>query len=212
MPVPRPEQVSELVGDLLADRGHDLEDVTVTAAGRRSVVRVVVDSDTPLDLDDVAELSRAVSTVLDAEDAFGEAPYTLEVTTPGVDRPLTRPRHWRRNRGRRVTATVDAEVLTARVGELRAGTGPDGGTDPDGGTVALVVPGPDGPVLREVALASVTDAVVEIEFRAPDPAELALSGEPAGPLGGSDPVGGGSGDDEPGDDEPGDDEQDGADR
>ena len=65
MPVPRPDQVSELVGDLLAERGLDLEDVTVTAAGRRSVVRVVVDSDDPLDLDGVAEVSRAVSTVLD---------------------------------------------------------------------------------------------------------------------------------------------------
>ena len=183
MPVPRPDQVSELVGDLLAERGLDLEDVTVTAAGRRSVVRVVVDSDDPLDLDGVAEVSRAVSTVLDAEDGFGEAPYTLEVTTPGVDRPLTRARHWRRNRGRRVGVTLDGEQASARVGAV---TGDDGAE-----VVALVVPGPDGPQLREVPLASVDGAAVEIEFRAPDPAELALSGAPAGPLGGSDPVGGG---------------------
>lgn len=194
MPVPRPEQVSELVADLLAGTGHDLEEVTVTAAGRRSVVRVVVGSDAPLDLDAVAELSRRVSDVLDAQEAFGEAPYTLEVTSPGVDRPLTAPRHWRRARGRRVTATVDGEELTARVGELA------------GGTVALVLPGDDGPVVREVALDAVTAAVVEIEFRAPDPAELALSGTPAGPLGGSEPVGGG----DDGDDER--DDEDGADR
>jgi ribosome maturation factor RimP len=204
MPVPRPEQVSEIVTDLLAGTGHDLEDVTVTAAGRRSVVRVVVDSDAPLDLDAVAELSRSVSAALDAHDAFGEAPYTLEVTSPGVDRPLTAPRHWRRNRGRRVSTTVGGEALSARVGELRE----DG---PDGPVVDLVVAGEDGPQRRTVALADLGPAAVEIEFRAPDPAELALSGAPAGPLGGSEPVGGG---DDPGDDgDPADEtDEDGADR
>lgn len=174
MPVPRPDQVSALVSDLVAAAGLDLEDVTVTAAGRRSVVRVVVGSDEPLDLDAVADLSRDVSEVLDGHDAFGEAPYTLEVTSPGVDRPLTEPRHWRRARGRRVAATVAGEALTARVGPVA------------GEVVSLVVPGPDGPVVREVALAEVSGATVEVEFSRADPREVELAGTPAGPARGAD--------------------------
>ena len=74
----------------------------MTAAGRRSVVRVVVDRDGGVDLDAVAEVSRAVSEALDGADDLGSSPYVLEVTSPGVDRPLTAPRHWRRNAGRLV--------------------------------------------------------------------------------------------------------------
>jgi ribosome maturation factor RimP len=92
--------------------GYDLEDVVVTSAGRRSVVRVVVDRDGGIDLDAVAEVSRAVSDALDAADAFGESAYTLEVTSPGVDRPLTEPRHWRRNIGRLVeTQSFKGRIL-----------------------------------------------------------------------------------------------------
>ncbi len=100
----------------VAAAGYDLEDVTVTTAGRRRVVRLVVDRDGGVDLDAVAEVSREVSAALDAGDALGEVPYTLEVTSPGVDRPLTLPRHWRRATGRLVRVTLaDGEVLTARV-------------------------------------------------------------------------------------------------
>ena len=76
--------------------GHDLEDVTVSPAGRRKVVRVVVDKDGGVTLDDIAEVSRAVSDVLDTPEAEAllTGAYTLEVTSPGVDRPLTQPRHW----------------------------------------------------------------------------------------------------------------------
>lgn len=94
--------------------GYDLEDVVVTAAGRRSVVRVVVDRDGGIDLDAVADVSRAVSDVLDAADAFGDSAYTLEVTSPGVDRPLTEPRHWRRNVGR----LVEVDGIKARILEV----------------------------------------------------------------------------------------------
>ena len=94
--------------------GFDLEDVNVTTAGRRSVIRVVVDRDGGLDLDAVADVSRVVSEALDAGDVTGDAPYTLEVTSPGVDRPLTEPRHWRRAAGRLVKAgTVTGRVLAA---------------------------------------------------------------------------------------------------
>ena len=97
-------QVRPVVEPAVTAAGYDLEDVTVTAAGRRSVVKIVVDRDGGVDLDDVAEISRAASQALDDANAMGESAYTLEVTSPGVDRPLTEPRHWRRNVGRLVEA------------------------------------------------------------------------------------------------------------
>lgn len=100
--------------------GHDLEDLTVSQAGRRSVVRVVVDKDGGVSLDDIAEISRVVSAALDASDATEPGllagSYVLEVTSPGVDRPLREARHWRRNVGRRVTAELAAGgSVTGRV-------------------------------------------------------------------------------------------------
>lgn len=97
-------RVRPLLEPVVTAAGYDLEDVTVTAAGRRSVLRVVVDRDGGVDLDAVAEVARAVSEALDGTDEFGASPYVLEVTSPGVDRPLTAPRHWRRNVGRLVRA------------------------------------------------------------------------------------------------------------
>ena len=69
----------------------------ITPAGKRRILRIAVDKDGGVTLDDVAEATREISRVLDASDAMGEQPYTLEVTSRGVDRPLTLPRHWRRN-------------------------------------------------------------------------------------------------------------------
>jgi ribosome maturation factor RimP len=97
-------RLRELVEPVVTAAGYDLETVSVAKAGRRSVVRVVVDADAGVDLDAVAEVSRAISATLDDADPFGEQPYVLEVTSPGVDRPLTEPRHWRRNVGRKVRA------------------------------------------------------------------------------------------------------------
>jgi ribosome maturation factor RimP len=77
-------------------RGFDLEDVVLTPAGKRRMLRVVVDKDGGVDLDDIATVSSAVSVTLDESDVMGAVPYVLEVTSPGVDRPLTQPRHWRR--------------------------------------------------------------------------------------------------------------------
>jgi ribosome maturation factor RimP len=110
------QRVREVVEPAVTAAGYDLEDVTVTAAGRRSVVRVIVDRDDGVDLDAVAEVARLVSDTLDGDDPTGDAPYTLEVSSPGVDRPLTEPRHWRRASGRLVKAGVrdDADV-TGRV-------------------------------------------------------------------------------------------------
>jgi ribosome maturation factor RimP len=110
----------ELLGPVITSQGYDLEDLSVTAAGRRSVIRVVVDSDTGIDLDGVAEVSRAVSEILDAEAEAASAaafagPYVLEVSSPGVDRPLTEPRHWRRAVGRLVNVAISDQSVTGRV-------------------------------------------------------------------------------------------------
>ena len=104
---------------LLCDSHHrliDLEDVLVTPAGKRRQVRVIVDGDGGVSLDDVAVVSQRVSAALDDSAAMGSGPYVLEVTSPGVDRPLTQPRHWRRASGRLVRATLaGGEEVTGRV-------------------------------------------------------------------------------------------------
>jgi ribosome maturation factor RimP len=109
-------RVHDALEPVVTAAGYDLEDVSVSAAGRRSVVRVVVDCDGGVDLDAVADVSRVVSAVLDESDVMGPASYVLEVTSPGVDRPLTQPRHWRRAVGRLVSVAVDdAGTLVGRV-------------------------------------------------------------------------------------------------
>jgi ribosome maturation factor RimP len=110
------ERVEHVLTPVINDRGLDLELVDVQPAGRRRLVRVLVDRDGGISLDDVAALSHDLSTILDESDAMGEQPYVLEVSSPGVDRPLTLPRHWRRARGRLVQIELlDGEVLEGRV-------------------------------------------------------------------------------------------------
>jgi ribosome maturation factor RimP len=111
------ERLATAIGPAVAAVGCELEKVSVSPAGKRTVVRVVVDADTGVSLDEVAAVSRAVTEVLDARDAelFGETPYVLEVTSPGVDRPLTEPRHWRRAIGRLVEVPVAGTPTRARV-------------------------------------------------------------------------------------------------
>jgi ribosome maturation factor RimP len=110
----------QLLTPVVEATGHDLEDVTVSPAGKRRVVRVVVDRDGGITLDDVADVARAVSDVLDTAEAdepelLGGA-YVLEVSSPGVDRPLTAPRHWRRAGGHLVKVTLaDGSTVLGRV-------------------------------------------------------------------------------------------------
>jgi ribosome maturation factor RimP len=105
-------RLAGLIRPVVAAAGMDLESVRVTMAGRRRLLRVVVDSDHGVSLDDAALVSREVAAALDATDVMGDVPYTLEVSSPGVDRPLTEPRHWRRAAGRlvRVKAGADGTV------------------------------------------------------------------------------------------------------
>jgi len=164
MPVPPPERIVELVSDLLAREGYDLEDVVVTAAGKHSTVRLLVDSDAGLGLDEAARLSRTVSEAFDGVSDFGESPYVLEVTSPGIGRPLTEPRHWRRAQGRKAKVELADETVVARIGELV------------GDEIRLVLPARSGPVVRSVPLSEVRRAVVEVEFSPPPPRELELAG------------------------------------
>lgn len=115
-----------MIEPVVNDAGYDLEDLSVSRAGRRHVVRVMVDADGGIDLDAVADVSRAVSAALDAAEETGgdivAGEYQLEVSSPGVDRPLTLPRHWRRNVSRLVKVTVrGATALPGQRGEQPAG-------------------------------------------------------------------------------------------
>jgi ribosome maturation factor RimP len=135
--------------------GADLEDVMVSRAGSRSVVRVVVDRDGGIDLDVVADISHAVGAALDADPDAMPASYVLEVTTPGVDRPLTQPRHWRRAQGRLVSVTRrSGGPLTGRVSAADDEAAVLMGADVPGGSV-------------RVAYGDVSRAVVQVEFNGP---------------------------------------------
>jgi ribosome maturation factor RimP len=102
------ERVAALLEPVIAAVDMDLEGVRVTAAGRRRVLRIVVDADGGVSLDHIAVVSREVAAALDDSAVMGEVPYTLEVSSPGVDRPLTERRHWRRAIGRLVVAPLTA--------------------------------------------------------------------------------------------------------
>ena len=143
------EQIEAELVDPLRALGLDIEAVEITPAGKRRILRVAVDKDGGVTLDDVAEATREVNRVLDGSEVMGEQPYTLEVTSRGVDRPLTLPRHWRRNQSRLVKVTLaGGDGFTGRI----VGSGEDAATvEVDGAQ-------------REVAYAEVAKALVQVEF------------------------------------------------
>jgi ribosome maturation factor RimP len=143
------DRLRELLEPVVTTAGVDLEDLALSAAGKRRVLRVIVAADDGVDLDKVAEVSRAVADTLDASDVMGALGYTLEVTTPGVDRPLTLERHWRRAADRLVLAQLhDGGTVTGRVGKA----------DAEG--VELDVDGTP----RRLAYDAVAKATVQVEF------------------------------------------------
>ena len=163
------EQIRPAVEGPLRDLGLLVEDVAVTPAGKRRLVRLWIDrildgtGDTtsvtpPLTLDEVADATRAVSEALDETGAMGEQPYTLEVGSPGIDRPLTEPRHFRRNVSRLVTITpLEGPAVTGRItsaGDLG---------------MTLDVPGAKQEPAQtvDVAYADVSRAAVQVEFSRP---------------------------------------------
>ena len=151
-------QISAVLIPVLASHGLELEAVDVVPAGQRRLLRVVVDGDGPDGtgplLDDIAAASAAVSAALDASDVVGDRPYTLEVSSRGVSRPLSLPRHWRRNRGRLVEVRLlTGDVVTGRI--VAAGEE----------SVRLDVDGAE----RELRLADVARGLVQVEFNRPQP-------------------------------------------
>ena len=146
-------RLSQVLAPVVEKSGADLENVDVSKAGKRSVVRVVVDRDGGVSMDDVADVSRAVSEALDALDEaepgiLGPS-YVLEVTSPGVDRPLTQPRHWRRNVGRLVTVALrEGATVTGRI------------TGADDDELVLDIDGTE----RILPLPDVVRGTVQVEF------------------------------------------------
>jgi ribosome maturation factor RimP len=114
-------RLREVIAPVVEAAGYDLEELSVSRAGRRHVLRITVDGDSGVSLDVVADLSREISAALDAAEEtggdFSEREYVLEVSSPGVDRPLTQPRHWRRNIGRLIAVTAGERQLTGRLVE-----------------------------------------------------------------------------------------------
>jgi len=146
------DRVTAVVQPVVAGAGYDLEDLAVSRAGRRHVVRVTIDGDKGVSLDDIADVSRAISAALDAaEEAEGDllpGEYELEISSRGVDRPLALPRHWRRNVGRLVKVSAAGRQVTARI----KAAGDD--------SVTLDVDG----TLQEVAYADLGPGRVQLEF------------------------------------------------
>ena len=151
-------QLSSLLTPILAQFELELEEIDVLPAGKRRLLRIVVDGEGPTGrgplLDDIAEATKAISTTLDSSDAFGNSPYTLEVSSRGVSRPLVVPRHWRRNAGRLVQVNLgDGTVVTGRIVA----------SDDDG--VDLDIDGTE----RRIGYGEVAKAIVQVEFNRPHP-------------------------------------------
>ena len=161
MSAPRPaprvasrEQLMSLLAEPVAAVGLDLEDVEIRLAGRRRLIRVVVDRDGGVSLDAVAEVSRVISDLLDESDTLDDTPFVLEVSSPGVDRPLTEPRHWRRAVRRLVSVTtIDGDTFEGRV------------TFADDAHATFDILTKQSTSARMVAYTNVARAQVQVEFR-----------------------------------------------
>lgn len=158
-------QLEPVVAEAVTAEGFDLEELDVQQAGRRRLVKVVVDADDGVGSDEISEISHAVSAVLDEHEHVLAGSYTLEVTSPGAERPLTRPRHWLRARNRLVKIKLTGGTeLAARVGEA------------DQEAVEVLARGE----LRRLAYGEIEHAVVEVEFQQPPAKELAKLERAAG--------------------------------
>ncbi|MEU3920897.1 ribosome maturation factor RimP [Streptomyces sp. NPDC029004] len=156
------ERLRGLLEPLVSAADLDLEEIEVSRAGKRRMLRIIVDSDEGATLDACAELSRVISQKLDETDAMGEDEYVLEVSSPGADRPLTEHRHYVRATGRLVKLQLhESGELVARILTVD-----DEGLD-------LEVPGVKGrrPTARRVTFAEIAKARVEIEFNRKDKKE-----------------------------------------
>ena len=163
--LPSQTQVIELLDGEFARAGYEIEDVVIDARSRPPRITVIADGDTALDLDTITTLSRSASTLLDAVKSIAGG-YVLEVSSPGVDRPLTSEKHFRRARGRKVElALADETQITGRVGEI------------SDNMLMLVVRDDQGRdwAVRPVPIGEIRKAVVQVEFSPPSERELELA-------------------------------------
>jgi ribosome maturation factor RimP len=151
------DQIAELISPALQEAGYFLEEVNLVTPGNHRIVTVIVDGESALNLDQVTVASKLVSELLDEATFMGETPFTLEVTSPGIDRPLTLPRHFAKNLTRLLKVVkVDGEVVTGRI---------TSSTDVD---VTLTVTEKKSTSDITVAIADIKRATVEIEFNRKD--------------------------------------------
>jgi ribosome maturation factor RimP len=147
------DQISDLITPALTSAGYFLEDINLVTPGSHRIVTIIVDGESSLNLDQVTVASKLISELLDEAAFMGETPFTLEVTSPGIDRPLTLPRHYAKNHDRLLKVTkTDGVVVTGRIASH---------TDTH---VSLTVQVKKDVIEEVIALADIKRAVVEIEF------------------------------------------------
>ena len=142
-------ELAELLEPVVSEFSFDLDDIEITRSGGQRILDVTIDGDSGVNLDEVAEVSRAISEFLDQSDAMGNEPYVLEVGTRGVTKPLTKPVHWARNVGRLVNVAGDAINAVGRIVEFN---------DPD---VTLDINGKS----RTLSIKEISRANIEVEFK-----------------------------------------------
>ena len=118
MNMPLNEEISAAIRPIIEATGNYLEELTITTAGKVKILTVIIDSDSHLNLDQVTAVTKEISQVIEELPVLGDTAITLEVTSPGLDRPLTKPRHWRKNLGRLVKVNMESgKVVEGRIGE-----------------------------------------------------------------------------------------------
>ena len=144
--MPLNEDISAAIRPIIEATGNYLEELTITSAGKVKILTVIVDSDSHLNLDQITTVTKEISEVIENLEELGDTAFTLEVTSPGIDRPLTKPRHWRKNLDRLVKITmISGQDIQGRIGEATE-------------TVVLVGD-------QKVSFEDIKRAVLEIEFK-----------------------------------------------
>jgi ribosome maturation factor RimP len=144
--MPLNEDISAAIRPIIEASGNYLEELTITSAGKVKILTVIVDSDSHLNLDQITAVTKEISEVIETLEELGDSAFTLEVTSPGIDRPLTKPRHWRKNFGRLVKITMTSgQDIQGRIGEA---------------TETTVLVGD-----QKVSFEDIKRAVLEIEFK-----------------------------------------------
>jgi ribosome maturation factor RimP len=144
--MPLNEDISAAIRPIIEASGNYLEELTITSAGKVKILTVIVDSDSHLNLDQITAVTKEISEVIEALEELGDSAFTLEVTSPGIDRPLTKPRHWRKNFDRLVKITmIRGQDIQGRIGEA---------------TETTVFVGD-----QKVSFEDIKRAVLEIEFK-----------------------------------------------